>query len=214
MNKKKNNICKPEWHSKQSPNKLQCSPQERDQRLQASPWKKKHVTSKSLIVTAASTKCFWTQTFTCTWLLAGSFDQKRWYQDPCINKYTKSGMIQIFFPTLHESHTQTLFSSTIMLPLVLLEGVFMNLLHVTFKLMLEWVNQQNVTGLLIQQLGGPRDWCQEGHQTGHTTVLKVLHHEFRCGFTEREKTKAVITYAKTGSSHEFSNYQIKISVLS
>lgn len=61
-----------------------------------------------------------------------------------------------------------------MLPLVLSEGVSVNLLQVTLELVLQRVDQQDVTGLLIQQLGGPRDRREEGHQTGHTAIMKVL----------------------------------------
>lgn len=64
------------------------------------------------------------------------------------------------------------------LPLVLSEGVSVNLLQVTLELVLQRVDQQDMIGLLIQQLGGPRHRRQEGHQAGHAGVVKVLHQEF------------------------------------
>lgn len=62
-------------------------------------------------------------------------------------------------------------------PLVLLEGVSVNLLQVTSELVLQRVEQQDVVGLLVQQLGGPGHRRQEGHQAEHTAVVKVLHEE-------------------------------------
>lgn len=62
-------------------------------------------------------------------------------------------------------------------PLVLLEGVSVNVLQVTSELVLQRVEQQNVVGLLVQQLSGPGHRRQEGHQAGHAAVVKVLHQE-------------------------------------
>lgn len=59
-------------------------------------------------------------------------------------------------------------------PLVLLEGVSVNVLQVTSKLVLQRVQQQHVVRLSVQQLGGPGHRRQEGHQAGHTAVVKVL----------------------------------------
>lgn len=59
-------------------------------------------------------------------------------------------------------------------PLVLLEGVSVNLLQVASELVLQRVEQQDVVRLLVQQLGGPGHRRQEGHQAGHTAVVEVL----------------------------------------
>lgn len=59
-------------------------------------------------------------------------------------------------------------------PLVLLEGVPVNLLQVTSELLFQGVEQQEVVGLLVQQLGGPRHRRQEGHKAGHADIVKVL----------------------------------------
>lgn len=59
-------------------------------------------------------------------------------------------------------------------PLVLMKSVSVNLLQVAFEFQLQWVDQQNMIGLLIQQLGGPRDRCQDRHQAGHATIVELL----------------------------------------
>lgn len=62
-------------------------------------------------------------------------------------------------------------------PLVLLEGVSVNVLQVTSELVLQRVEQQDVVGLLVQQLSSPGHRRQEGHQAGHAAVVKVLRQE-------------------------------------
>lgn len=74
-----------------------------------------------------------------------------------------------------------------MSPLVLAESVSVHLLQVAFELLLQWVDQQDLTGLFIQQLGGARDWRQEWHQAGQTTVLEVLNWRHRRGLSEGVK---------------------------
>lgn len=108
-----------------------------------------------------------------------------------------------------------------MLPLVLSEGVSVDLLQVTFELMLQRVNQQDVTGLLVQQLGGPRDRRQEGHETGHTAVLKVLHQEFvdvdsrkeKCR-KHRKKIKVMVRQGVPFFTYENPNLEITFSITS
>lgn len=122
--------------------------------------------SASECVIKAAMSWMWTQAFTYTSLLAGSFDQKRWYQGLCRNTQTQLCMIislRVFFSHL-----------SCVIPLVLLKSVPMNLLQVAFEFVLQWVDQQNVTGLLIQQLGGPRDRRQDRHQTGQAAIVKLL----------------------------------------
>lgn len=97
--------------------------------------------------------------------------------------------------------------SCIFLPLVLSEGVSVDLLQIALEFVLQWVDQQDMTGFLIQQLSSPRDWCQEGHQTGDTTVLNVLNYRFGCGFCrggKRNHTKLSF-YSACISSYDFKN---------
>lgn len=124
-------------------------------------------TSASERVIKAETSWMRTQAFTYTSLLAGSFDRKRWYQGLCRN--TQTQLCMIIFLSVFFSHLSCV------IPLVLLKSVSINLLQVAFEFVLQWVDQQNVTGLLIQQLGGPRDRRQDRHQAGHAAIVKLLH---------------------------------------
>lgn len=221
MDNMKGFINKPEWRSKQSPNMQQCSRQGRDQKLQASLWEKKRVSVQV---------SYW------------KYHVHKMHND---GRYLpvhhhrlvhliKEGHIRV--PVWRNVVDQqwcccissySVFSPSSMLPLVLSEGVSVNLLQVPLELVLQRVHQQDVAGLPVQQLGGPRDGRQEGHQAGYTSVLEVLHRGFRQKEREkcrkrlmcrRNKIKVItqpqfgihITFSITSGNKSFNNFDTKL----
>ena len=92
-------------------------------------------------------------------------------------------------------------------PFVLPEGVPVDLQQVSPELVLQRVDQQHLSGLLVQQLGGPRDRRQDGHEAGQTAVLEVLQ-------VDADPTINLQVFADSGSPglfHYFYEfvYQIK-----
>lgn len=65
-----------------------------------------------------------------------------------------------------------------LVPLVLAEGVSVDLVQIVPQLMFQSVHQYGVFGILIQ-LCCPWDGRQEGHQARHATVLKLLYQRLR-----------------------------------